>query len=80
MTYPEPAPGVPITWRCRTNGAQSYTFVAVRILGSGWFVTGQITRALSWDELCYYLPPEDGRFLVLGVVSQITAAFPNGAP
>lgn len=76
MTYPPapwPQPGgtAVVAWRTRI-GAESYTYAALRIPGSGWFLTGQVTHALSWDELCYCLPPEDGRFLQLGVTGQIT--------
>lgn len=70
--WPEPPASTPVSWRAWI-GEQSYTYVAVRILGSGWYLTGQITWPMSWAELCYWLPPEDGRFLVLGVTGQITA-------
>jgi hypothetical protein len=71
--WPEPAAsGATIAWRTRI-GLTSYTYVALRVLGYGWFLTGQITTALSWAALCFHFPPEDGRFLVLGVTGQITA-------
>lgn len=76
--YPEPAPSSAVAWRCRIGG-QSYSFVALRVYGHGWFVTGQVTDALSWDALCHHLPPEDGRFLVLGVIAQIAHPALNGA-
>jgi hypothetical protein len=81
VVYPEPPwceppASTPIAWQTRLSG-QLYTYLAVRIVGSGWFLTGQVTYPLSWAALCYHFPPEDGRFLVLGVTGQITQ---NGAP
>lgn len=70
--WPEPPGGSAIAWRTRI-GAQSYTYVALRIAGSGWFLTGQLTEPIGWDVLCYHFPPEDGRFLTLGVTGQLTA-------
>lgn len=76
--YPQPPANTPIAWQTRL-GAQDYTFVALRVAGCGWFVTGQIERAVTWDALCSMLPPVDGRFLVLGVTGQITHPSLNGA-
>lgn len=77
--YPQPPANTPIAWQVRL-GAADYTFVALRVAGSGWFVTGQVDHALTWDALCAWLPPVDGRFLVLGVVGQIPHPALNGAP
>jgi hypothetical protein len=71
--YPEPPRNTPVAWQTLI-GAQLYTYVALGIPGAGWFLTGQVTNPLSWDALCCHLPPADGRFLVLGVVGQLTPA------
>lgn len=76
--WPEPPRNTPIAWQARI-GAQSYTYVALGVTGCGWFVTGRLTDPLSWDALCYHLPPEDGRFLMLGVVGQLVSTAQNGA-
>lgn len=76
--WPEPGPSTAVTWRARV-GARDYTYVALHIAGSGWFLTGQMTEPLGWAALCHHLPPVDGRFLVLGVIGQINPTFTQGA-
>ena len=71
--WPEPPPSTSIAWQTRI-GERSYTYVALRILGCGWYLTGQLTAPLSWGALCYHFPPSPesgGRFLVLGVTGQV---------
>lgn len=78
--YVEPPPNTPIAWQSQI-GAQAYTFVAIRVQGAGWYVSGRFTEPLRWVDLCACLPPVDGRFLLLGVVGQVTPAlstYPNG--
>lgn len=73
--FAEPPGQAVIAWQAWL-GAQTYTFVALHLPGFGWYLTGQLTHPIGWDALCHYLPPVDGRFLVLGVAGQITQ---NGA-
>jgi hypothetical protein len=70
--WPEPPAGSVLAWRTRV-GAESYTYVGLRLAGHGWYLTGQLTTPLSWGALCFHFPPEDGRFLALSVTGQITA-------
>lgn len=70
-TWPEPPAEYPVVWQTLI-GAQPYTFAALRIVGHGWYLTGQVTAPMSWAALCYHFPPVDGRFLTLGVTGQIT--------
>ena len=68
--YVEPPWNSVIAWQTSLSG-QLYTYVALRVRGQGWFLTGQLTAPLMWDALCWHLPPADGRFLVLGVQAQL---------